>query len=206
MVCYIVFGGFHNDFQNNFISALLELAPPPSVQKKVLQGECDIYIFLVKNNNNDNSNNNNNNNNNNSSHNENKSSNKSITNNKDNVTSPSPSQNPKEIVFILGDGTVKKLNAFLLTRKFNHKYLVKVRPFRSAKVGCMPSHVKPTVIDFNPDHIIFHCGTNDLSSERTTSQIARSIIELALSLKSPDNKISISLIIPRNDNVNNKVS
>ena len=109
-------------------------------------------------------------------------------------------------MFILGDGTVKKLNAFLLTRKFNHKYLVKVRPFRSAKVGCMPSHVKPTVIDFNPDHIIFHCGTNDLSSERTTSQVARSIIELALSLKSPDNKISISLIIPRNDNVNNKVS
>ena len=61
-------------------------------------------------------------------------------------------------------------------------------------------------VDFNPDHIIFHCGTNDLSSERTTSQIARSIIELALSLKSPDNKISISLIIPRNDNVNNKIS
>ena len=83
--------------------------------------------------------------NNNNNNNESKSSNKSSTNNKDNVTSPSPSQNPKEIVFILGDGMVKKLNAFLLTRKFNHKYLVKVRPFRSAKVGCMPGHVKPTV-------------------------------------------------------------
>ena len=61
-------------------------------------------------------------------------------------------------------------------------------------------------VDFNPDHIIFHCGTNDLSSERTTSQIARSIIELALSLKSTDSEISISLIIPRNDNLNKKVS
>ena len=30
MACYIVFGGFHNDFQSNFISAPLELAPPLS--------------------------------------------------------------------------------------------------------------------------------------------------------------------------------
>ena len=96
---------------------------------------------------------------------------------------------------------VKKLNGFLLTRKLNHKCLAKVRPFISAKVRCMHDHVKPTVRDFNPDHIILHCGTNDLSSERTASQIAKSIIELALSLKSKDNKISISLIVPRNDNL-----
>ena len=66
--------------------------------------------------------------------------------------------------------------------------------------------LRPTVRDFNPDHIILHCGTNDLNSERTASQIARSIIELALSLKSKDNKISVSLIVPRNDNLNNKAS
>ena len=29
MACYIVFGRFHNDFQNNFISALLLRAPSP---------------------------------------------------------------------------------------------------------------------------------------------------------------------------------
>ena len=101
---------------------------------------------------------------------------------------------------------VKKLNGFLLTRKLNHKCLVKVRPFSSAKVRCMHDHVKPSVRDFNPDHIILHCGTNDLSSERTASQIARSIIELALTLKSQDNKILISLIVPRNDNLNNKAN
>ena len=70
----------------------------------------------------------------------------------------------------------------------------------------MHDHVKPTVRGFNPDHIILHCGTNDLNSGRTASQIARSIIELALSLKSKDNKISVSLIVPRNDNLNNKAS
>ena len=85
-----------------------------------------------------------------------------------------------------------------MTRKFNHKCLVKVRPFSSAKVRCMHDHVKPSVRDFNLDHIILHCETNDLSSERIASQIARSIIELALTLKSKDNKISISLIVWEN--------
>ena len=70
----------------------------------------------------------------------------------------------------------------------------------------MHEYVKPTVRDVNPDQIILHCGTNDLNSERTATQIVRSIIELALSLKSKDSKISISLIVPRNDNLNNKAN
>ena len=101
---------------------------------------------------------------------------------------------------------VKKLNGFWLTRKLKHKCLVKVRPFSLAKVRCILDHVKPTVRDLNPDHIILHCRTNDLSSEPTASQIARSIIELPLSLKSKGNKISVSLIVPRNDNLNSKAS
>ena len=112
----------------------------------------------------------------------------------------------KETVFILGDSMVKKFNGFLLARKLNYKCLVKVRPFSLVKVRCMHDHVKTTVINFNPDRIILHCGTNDLNSEQTASQIARSIIELALSLKSKDNKISVSLIVPTNDNLNNKAS
>ena len=101
---------------------------------------------------------------------------------------------------------VKKLNGFLLTRKLNHKCLVKVRPFNSAKVRCMHDHVKPTVRDFDPDHIILHRGTNDLNSVRTSSQIAREVIDLANSLKSDKNKISISLLTPRCDKLNNKAS
>ena len=42
-------------------------------------------------------------------------------------------------------------------------------------------------------------------SEKSDSYIARSIIDLALSLKSEENKSSIS-IPPRNDNLNNKAS
>ena len=45
-----------------------------------------------------------------------------------------------------------------------------------------------------------------LRSEWTANQIVRSITELALSLKSHDNKISIFLTVPGNDNLNNKAS
>ena len=70
----------------------------------------------------------------------------------------------------------------------------------------MHDHVKPTVRDFDPDHIILHCGTNYPNSDRTSSQIAREIIDPATSLKSDKNKISISLLTPRCDKLNNKAS
>ena len=70
----------------------------------------------------------------------------------------------------------------------------------------MHDHVKSTVRDFNLDYIILHCGTNDLNSDQTASQIVGSIIELALSLKSKDNKMSNSFIVAKIDNLNNKSS
>ena len=140
----------------------------------------------------------------NSNNNENNSNNKSSNDNKVNSTPSSPTS--KETVFILGDSMVKKLNGFLLTLKLNHKCLVKVRPFNSAKVRCIYDHAKPTFRDFDSDHIILHCGTNDLNSDRTSSQIAKEIIDLALSLKSEKNRISISLLTPRSDKLNNKAS
>ena len=101
---------------------------------------------------------------------------------------------------------VKKVNGFLITRNINHKFLVKVRPFNSARVSCMNDDVKPTLRDFDSEHIILHVGTNELNSERTASQIARSIIALGQSIKSEKNTITISLIVPRCDELNNKAS
>ena len=109
-------------------------------------------------------------------------------------------------MFILGDSMVKKVNGFFLTKYIKHKYLVKVKSFSSANTRCMHDHVKPTIRDFNPEHIIVHMGTNDLDSEKTASQIASSIIELATSLKNETNKIYVSLIVPRYDELNNKVN
>ena len=54
----------------------------------------------------------------------------------------------------------------------------------------------------NQDHVILPCGTNDLSSARNVSQIVRSIIQFSFSLKWQDNKISISLIVPKSTTLN----
>ena len=76
----------------------------------------------------------------------------------------------------------KKVNGYLLTEKVRHKYLVKVRSFSSATVRYMVDHVKPTLQNDKLDHAILHTGTNDLRSQKKSSQIAKSIIDLAMSL------------------------
>ena len=58
----------------------------------------------------------------------------------DNNNRSTSSSNSKETVFILGDSMVKKVNGFYLTRNIKHKFLVKVRPFSSAKTRCMYGH------------------------------------------------------------------
>ena len=70
----------------------------------------------------------------------------------------------------------------------------------------MNDHVKPTLRDFNPEHIILHVGTNDLSTKRTASQIVKSVIEFCQSLKTDAINITVSLIVPRYDNLSNKAS
>ena len=96
---------------------------------------------------------------------------------------------------------VKKVNDFLLTSYIDHKYLVKVRPFSSAKVSCINNHVKPTVRAFNTEHIIQHVGTNDLNTERTASRIESFPI-----IKTDVNTITVSLIVPKYDNLIDKAN
>ena len=90
-------------------------------------------------------------------------------------------------MFILGDSIVKNVNGYLLTKKLRNKKLIKVRSFNGAKVSCMYDHVKPTIREFNPNHITLHIGANELKSSETASQMSRSVIDLALSLKSETN-------------------
>ena len=101
---------------------------------------------------------------------------------------------------------VKKLNGYVLARKIKHKHLVKVRSFSGAKVSCMTDRVKPTLRDINPYHIVLHAGTNDLRTENTASQIAKATIDLATSLKNDDNTVTVSGIIPRLDDLNDKAN
>ena len=108
--------------------------------------------------------------------------------------------------YILSDSMTKKLNGYLLTKKIRHKHLVKVRSFSGAKISCMTDHVKPTLRDINPDHIVLHAGINDLRTENTASQIAKATTDLAASLKNDGNTVTVSRIIQRLDELNNKAN
>ena len=48
--------------------------------------------------------------------------------------------------------------------------------------------------------------TNDLRTENTASQIAKATIDLATSLKNDDDTVTVSDIVPRLDDLNNKAN
>ena len=90
--------------------------------------------------------------------------------------------------------------------KLNTNILLKCVHLRGAKISWMTAHVKPTLRDINPDHVILHAGTNDLRTKNTASQIAKATIDLATSLKDDDNTVTVSGIVPRLDDLNNKAN
>ena len=63
----------------------------------------------------------------------------------------------------------------------------------------MNDYKKPSIRD-EPDHFIVNVGTNDLNSEVPSKSIAESIVDLAMSLKTESNDVSVSNIVLRTDN------
>ena len=59
----------------------------------------------------------------------------------------------------------------------------------------MFDHAKPTLQDDKPDYVILHTGTNDLWSEKTSSQVSKSITEIPVPRKSDENSIIVSAIV-----------
>ena len=111
----------------------------------------------------------------------------------------------KNKVYILGDSMVKHVQGWEINRKLDYQRNVYVRQFSGAKTKCMNDYVKPCTRENDPDHIIFHVGTNDIPSTKTPECIAQSISDLAKSVLSENCNVSVSNIIPRNDQWNNKV-
>ena len=56
-----------------------------------------------------------------------------------------------------------------------------MKSFRGAKTSHMHWHAKPT-IEKNPENIIIHCGTNDISKDADPEKIAADIINLSKSV------------------------
>ena len=89
---------------------------------------------------------------------------------------------------------VKHLNRWEIFRKLNAICKVLVKSFSGAKTTCINDYVQ-TLERTNQNNFIFHFGTNDLSSDKSLAEIARSIIDLATSSKNKKRDVSISSII-----------
>ena len=68
----------------------------------------------------------------------------------------------------------------------------------------MTDHVKPTFRDINLHHIILHAGTNNLRTGNTATRTAKATIDLATFLKNDEKTVTVSGIVPRIDDLNNK--
>ena len=108
-------------------------------------------------------------------------------------------QSKTKRIYILGDSMVKNLKGWKMSKKLKIAN-VYVRYFAGAKVRCMKDHIKPTLIE-KLDHIVLHVGTNDLVSDRPPDLIAKSILDIASSIKNENHDVTVSNIITRADHL-----
>ena len=80
-------------------------------------------------------------------------------------------QKSEQSVFIIGDSLIKKVNEYLLTSSLKHQYLVKRRPFSTAKSIDINDYLKPTQKDFKQEIFILPLGTNDLPLKNSPKKI-----------------------------------
>ena len=113
-----------------------------------------------------------------------------------------PRKNKLPVTVILGDSIVKDVKGWKLSEDKNK---VVVKHFSGAKTKDMESYIIPT-LEQNPETIIIHSGTNDLKSDISPEEIAKDIIKLTTSCKTQTNKVILSSIVPRYDNLNEKAT
>lgn len=61
----------------------------------------------------------------------------------------------------------------------------------------MQDHIKLTIRNINLQQIMLHEGTNNLKTERTATQITKSIIDFCIPLMKNENTIAVSGTAPR---------
>ncbi len=109
----------------------------------------------------------------------------------------------KKSITILGDSTLKQVKAKNIRKNCKNLPKVFVKSFPGATIQQMHHYMIPS-LDFKPELVILHCGTNDLRSEKSAETIAKDVIELAKAARCEDNEILISNIITRGDKYKNK--
>ena len=110
----------------------------------------------------------------------------------------------KKTVFLLGDSMLRNVNRYRVSKLTKHKFKVKSRFYPGARSQNMKHHVKPTVRSSEVDQILLCVGTNNLVTENTPIQICNNI-NFASFVEVNGIKVAISLIIPINDGLNERV-
>ena len=98
------------------------------------------------------------------------------------------------------DSIVKDMKGWKLS---DEKNKVVVKHFSGAKTKDII--IIPT-LEQNTETIIIYSATNDLKSDSSPEEIAREIINLTTSRKTQTNKVVLSSIVPRYDNLNEKTT
>ena len=88
---------------------------------------------------------------------------------------------------------IKHVNGLEISKKLNSKCRVFVKHFSGAGTRCMEDYIKP-LLGQNSQHFILHAGTNEPCTERSPEIVAKSILNLASTLKSDSHDVSVSNI------------
>ena len=80
---------------------------------------------------------------------------------------------------------------------------VYVKPFSGSSNQDMEHFIKP-LLNYKPEKLIIHTGTNNLRSNESWNEIAENIIKLALEAKKSAKYVAISGIVTRDDDLNTK--
>ena len=98
--------------------------------------------------------------------------------------------NKNKSITILGDSTIKNIESHKMRKCMINNEKVYVKWFPS--------------MNFNPDVVLIHIGTNSLRSQETPETLANRIISLAEKTKTDETDVIVSGIVERNDSLNPK--
>lgn len=106
---------------------------------------------------------------------------------------------------IIGDSTIKNIRPKMVKDNLPPGEKVYVKSFSGATVSQMYHYSIPS-LQYEPDMVIMHVGTNDLRTEKSPKEIANEIIKLSVSISTEYNDIMVSSITARGDKCSDKAN
>ena len=95
---------------------------------------------------------------------------------------------------VVGDSLLKNLKGWMMARDGK----IKINSFPGATTQDMHHYLKP-LLARKPDHVILHCGTNNLTNSLDAEDVANKIIELGRNIADTGTRCSILMLISRRD-------